>query len=58
MGATFSEHRYVGDVDLIQAAKNELVFLRSVEKLKHKLYDPDSAYMREAHRYALRILGA
>ena len=50
MGVSFSEHRYVGDVDLIRAAKNELCFLRSVDKLKHKLYDPDSNYMKEAYR--------
>ena len=50
MGNFFSEQRYVGDVDLVTAAKNELSFLRSVEKFKHKLYDPESPYMKEAIR--------
>ena len=51
MGNFFSEHRFVGDIDLVLAAKNELSFLRSVEKVKHKLYDPNSLYMQEAIRY-------
>ena len=51
MGATFSDSRFVGDLDLIQAAKDELYFLRLVDKMKHKLYDPHSAYMKEAMRW-------
>ncbi len=50
MGAAFSEERFVGDVDLVKSAKEELAFLRTVDKFKHKLYDPESPYMREALR--------
>ena len=50
MGAAFSEERFVGDVDLVKATKEELAFLRTVDKFKHKLYDPESPYMREALR--------
>ena len=50
MGNLLSDNRCIGDLDLVRAAKNELFFLRLVDRQKETLYDPDCDYMQEAMR--------